>query len=96
MQRSLRFNENQYVYLANKAKNDFALSAYLWKKSRESLRWQQKYFVLYQNFLFYYENESSVKPMGCFLLEGCYCEHVIPSARTNPDRQVCSIFVHAS
>ncbi|XP_075257116.1 ras-specific guanine nucleotide-releasing factor 1-like isoform X3 [Convolutriloba macropyga] len=87
MQRSLRFNENQYIYLANKAKNDFALSAYLWKKSRESLRWQQKYFVLYQNFLFYYENDSSVKPMGCYLLEGSYCEHVIPSAKMNPDRQ---------
>ena len=32
---------------------------------------------MFQNLLFYYESESSSRPSGVILLEGCYCERLI-------------------
>ena len=46
---------------------------------------------MYQNLLFYYENESSVRASGVVLLEGCYCERMITAASSkgkDTDKQV--------
>ncbi|XP_016898396.2 ras-specific guanine nucleotide-releasing factor 2, partial [Cynoglossus semilaevis] len=47
---------------------------YLSKKTTENSRWHEKFFALYQNILFYFENEQSARPAGIYLLEGCTCE----------------------
>ncbi|KAL3866718.1 hypothetical protein ACJMK2_043999, partial [Sinanodonta woodiana] len=81
MQKAIRFNESQLLYLVGKARHENTISSYLYKKSSDTGKWQMRYFVLYQNFLFYFENESSNRPSGVALLEGSYCERVItPSA----------------
>lgn len=36
-----------------------------------------RYFVLYQNLLFYYECERSEKPCGVAFLESSYCEPIV-------------------
>ncbi|KAL1382835.1 hypothetical protein pipiens_013191 [Culex pipiens pipiens] len=36
-----------------------------------------RWFVLYQNLLFYYESEQSSRPSGLIFLEGCYCERLV-------------------
>uniref|UniRef100_A0A3Q3WPI4 Ras protein-specific guanine nucleotide-releasing factor 2a n=1 Tax=Mola mola TaxID=94237 RepID=A0A3Q3WPI4_MOLML len=47
---------------------------HLSKKTAENSRWHEKFFALYQNVLFYFENEQSARPAGIYLLEGCTCE----------------------
>ncbi|KAF2363510.1 Dbl (DH) domain [Trinorchestia longiramus] len=88
MQRSIRINENQVIMLWEKARNDHTYnnSGYLHKRSSDSNRWQQRWFLLYQNLLFYAENEKSVKPSGVILLEGCYCERLITSGIPSSNR----------
>lgn len=78
MQKGVRINEAQLLYLASKAKKDPALSGYMQKKSSDgAARWQTRYFVLYQNLLFYYDNETSQRPSGIALLEGSYCDRIV-------------------
>ncbi|XP_069969956.1 ras-specific guanine nucleotide-releasing factor 2 isoform X2 [Penaeus vannamei] len=93
MQRTIRINENQVLMLAEKARHDHNYSGYLYKRSSDSNKWQLRWFTLYQNLLFYSEGESSVKPSGVIMLEGCYCERLI-TTNTNTknkdtDKQFC-------
>lgn len=76
MQRSLRMNELQLFALSEKALNDNGLKGYLFKRSTDSGKWQCRYFVQFQNLLFYYESDSTSKPSGVIFLEGSYCEKV--------------------
>ncbi|XP_077988793.1 ras-specific guanine nucleotide-releasing factor 2-like [Glandiceps talaboti] len=79
MQKAIRLNENQLLSLAGKARSDYSLAGYLSKKSADTGKWQQRWFALYQNLLFYYENENTTKPSGLALLEGSYCHlHTVP------------------
>jgi hypothetical protein len=39
---------------------------------------------LYQNLLFYAENEEANRPSGVIFLEGCYCERLITPIGTGP------------
>ncbi|XP_041368300.1 ras-specific guanine nucleotide-releasing factor 2-like isoform X2 [Gigantopelta aegis] len=80
MQKGLRFNESQLLYLAGKAKHENTICGNLYKKSSDTGKWQLRYFILYQNVLFYYENDSSIRPSGAALLEGSYCDRVITPA----------------
>ena len=78
MQKAVRVNENQLIYLATKARKDPSLSGYLQKKSTDSAgKWQTRYFLLYQNLLFYYDSETSTRPSGIALLEGSYCDRIV-------------------
>lgn len=43
---------------------------------------------IFQNLLFYYENESSSRPSGVILLEGCYCDRLIAAKGKDKDKQV--------
>ena len=80
MQKAIRLNESQLVYLAQKAKQENTMHGYLYKKSMDTGKWQLRWFALYQNLLFYYENEQTLRPSGVALLEGCYCERLITPA----------------
>ncbi|XP_017287772.1 ras-specific guanine nucleotide-releasing factor 2 isoform X4 [Kryptolebias marmoratus] len=74
MQKSVRYNEGHALYLSVAARKDGARRGYLSKRSTENSRWTERFFALYQNLLFYFENEQSARPSGIYLLEGCTCE----------------------
>ncbi|KAK7895472.1 hypothetical protein WMY93_020797 [Mugilogobius chulae] len=92
MQKSVRYNEGHALYLSVIARKEGAKRGFLNKKTTENGRWAEKYFALYQNVLFYFENEQSARPSGIYLLEGCTCERApAPKAtaisRDPPERQ---------
>ncbi|XP_058491097.1 ras-specific guanine nucleotide-releasing factor 2-like isoform X3 [Solea solea] len=74
MQKSVRYNEGHALFLSAVARKEGTKRGYLSKKTAENSRWHEKYFALYQNILFYFENEQSARPAGIYLLEGCTCE----------------------
>ncbi|XP_076221381.1 ras-specific guanine nucleotide-releasing factor 1 isoform X3 [Nomia melanderi] len=87
MQRTVRVNDSQLVMLSEKAHDDHSMRGYLHKRTADSARWQLRWFVLYQNLLFYYENEHCSRPNGVVLLEGCYCDRLITANGKHPDKQ---------
>ncbi|KAK2577824.1 hypothetical protein KPH14_001093 [Odynerus spinipes] len=89
MQRTVRVNDSQLVMLSERAHYDHSLSGYLHKRTADSAKWQLRWFVLYQNLLFYYENETCTRPSGVVLLEGCYCDRLITAKGKEPDKQHC-------
>ncbi|XP_034727738.1 ras-specific guanine nucleotide-releasing factor 2 isoform X1 [Etheostoma cragini] len=74
MQKSVRYNEGHALFLSAVARKEGTKRGYLSKKTAENSRWHDKFFALYQNILFYSENEQSTRPAGIYLLEGCTCE----------------------
>uniref|UniRef100_A0AAQ5XH77 Ras protein-specific guanine nucleotide-releasing factor 2a n=1 Tax=Amphiprion ocellaris TaxID=80972 RepID=A0AAQ5XH77_AMPOC len=74
MQKSVRYNEGHALFLSAVARKEGTKRGYLCKKAAENSRWHEKFFALYQNILFYFENEQSARPAGIYLLEGCTCE----------------------
>ncbi|KAM3610685.1 uncharacterized protein V6R79_007262 [Siganus canaliculatus] len=74
MQKSVRYNEGHALFLSVVARKEGTKRGYLCKKTAENSRWHEKFFALYQNLLFYFENEQSARPAGIYLLEGCTCE----------------------
>ncbi|KAI1301458.1 Ras-specific guanine nucleotide-releasing factor 2 [Halotydeus destructor] len=84
MQRSLRMNEIQLYALSDKALNDNGLRGYLFKRTSENSKWQLRWFLVYHNLLYYFENEQSSRPSGVIFLEGSYCDKIVqPSATKN-------------
>ncbi|KAM9744375.1 ras-specific guanine nucleotide-releasing factor 2 isoform 2-T2 [Menidia menidia] len=74
MQKSVRYNEGHALFLSAAARKEGTKRGFLCKKTTENSRWHEKFFALYQNILFYFENEQSARPAGIYLLEGCTCE----------------------
>ncbi|XP_063304764.1 ras-specific guanine nucleotide-releasing factor 1 isoform X1 [Pelobates fuscus] len=83
MQR-LRLNEAHAVYLGQLARKDGTRRGILSKRSSDNSRWQSRSFSLLHNLLFCFESESSGRPCGLYLLEGCSCER---GAKGLPDKQ---------
>jgi hypothetical protein len=74
---SFKVNEEHLFNLAIKARLENRECGYLSRRggqdpSSSPHKWQLKWFVLYQNLLFYYENVNSSKPQGVYFLESCY------------------------
>lgn len=104
MQRSIRIHDQQLLFLAERARQEVAKSksngqCYAGNMSKRSLgekNWTQRWFLLHQNLLFYFENVSANRPLGVLFLEGSYCERVILSSPRHstkdkdvvPDNQV--------
>lgn len=74
MQKGVRYNEGHALYLSVVARKEGTKRGALSKKTTENGRWADKFFALYQNVLFYFENDQSTRPSGIYLLEGCTCE----------------------
>uniref|UniRef100_A0A8C9NJN5 Ras protein specific guanine nucleotide releasing factor 1 n=1 Tax=Serinus canaria TaxID=9135 RepID=A0A8C9NJN5_SERCA len=55
-------------------RKDGARRGYLSKRSADNTKWHTKWFALLQNMLFYFETDSSSRPSGLYLLEGCVCD----------------------
>ncbi|XP_050665094.1 ras-specific guanine nucleotide-releasing factor 1-like [Leptidea sinapis] len=76
IQRSVRVNDGQLIALSERAQYDHSQAGYLHKRSADNAKWQLRWFILYQNLLFYYESENNTRPTGVLLLEGSYCERL--------------------
>ncbi len=75
--------------IALKARIDNRECGYLWKRSTDSNnKWQNKWFALYQHFLFYYENVNSTKPLGMILLESCYCNRIVADTKNTKEGEI--------
>ena len=48
MQRSIRVNDSQLVMLSERAQFDNSRAGYLYKRTADSNKWQNRWFVLYQ------------------------------------------------
>lgn len=70
-------NELQLLALAEKALHDNGKRGHLFKRTSENSKWQMRYFVLFQNILFYFENETTIKPSGLIFLEGSYVDKMV-------------------
>ncbi|ETE69441.1 Ras-specific guanine nucleotide-releasing factor 1, partial [Ophiophagus hannah] len=89
MQKALRLNDGHAVYLGLLAKKDGARRGYLSKRSSDNTKWHPKWFALLQNMLFYFENDSSSRPAGLYLLEGCLCDRApSPKPKDALEKQV--------
>ncbi|CAH8598804.1 unnamed protein product [Heterobilharzia americana] len=71
-----RESDKFYTVAYNKARENGTakLSGNLWKKSLDTSKWQLRYFLLYQNLLFYFECERAERPSGVIFLESSYCQ----------------------
>lgn len=56
---NIRFNELQLIALIEKGLNDNSLRGYLYKRSSPSAKWRLKWFLLFENLLFYFDVPSS-------------------------------------
>nr|XP_033775754.1 ras-specific guanine nucleotide-releasing factor 1 [Geotrypetes seraphini] len=74
MQKGIRLNDGHVTYLGLLARKDGTRKGYLSKKSSDNTKWHSKWFTLLQNLLFYFETDSSSRPSGLYLLEGCVCD----------------------
>jgi hypothetical protein len=92
MQRNgCKINEAHINTIALKARLENRECGYLWKRSSadsSTAKWQLKWFVLYQNFLFYYENVNSTKPLGLALLESCYCNRIVANVKNTKEGEI--------
>uniref|UniRef100_A0AAQ4PEZ4 Ras protein specific guanine nucleotide releasing factor 1 n=1 Tax=Gasterosteus aculeatus aculeatus TaxID=481459 RepID=A0AAQ4PEZ4_GASAC len=88
MQKGIRLNDGHVTYLGLLAKKDGTRRGCLSKKSSDNTKWHTKWFALLQNMLFYFENESSSRPSGLYLLEGCMCDRA-PSPKPSQSAKEC-------
>lgn len=88
MQKGMRLNDGHITYLAILAKKDGTRRGCLSKKSSDNTKWHSKWFALLQNMLFYFENDSSSRPSGLYLLEGCVCDRA-PSPKPSLSAKEC-------
>lgn len=94
MQKGIRVNEAHLLMLAAKARQENSLQGNLCKKSADTGKWRQRWFVLYKNLLFYYESDASTKLSGVAFLEGCHCEKVFAGTASKGkenEKQVSSL-----
>lgn len=86
-------NDVQLIALSEKAIKEFTPRGYLQCRSLDSNKWQTRWFCLYQNLLFYYENEQSARVLGVIFLEGSYCEKTIHTSGKTTSTEVCSLLL---
>lgn len=91
---SFKVNEDHLLNLAIKARLENRECGYLSRRggqdpSSSPNKWQLKWFVLYQNLLFYYENVNSSKPQGVYFLESCYSSRSPAKNSKDGEKLVC-------
>ena len=76
--RARRARELSWQFNFEKGKQKRRKSLQLFTKSRASFVGSYNlWFTFFQNLLFYYDSEQSLKPIGVIFLEGCFCERVM-------------------
>ncbi|XP_033633758.1 ras-specific guanine nucleotide-releasing factor 2-like isoform X1 [Asterias rubens] len=94
MQKAVRYEESQLLQLATRAKTDHMIAGTLQKKSSDTVKWKQRFFALYQNLLFYFESDTSQRPVGWIFLEGCYCERLASTRNSKEENKYWYISIH--
>lgn len=82
---AIRFEEQQLLDMAAKARVQCSKKAYLHKADSKLNRLKQRWCCIYQNMLFYFESESVPKPLGVVLLEGCVSKPVEQTGYPNTE-----------
>lgn len=77
---NIGFNELQLVALIEKGLNDNSLRGYLYKRSSPSAKWRLKWFLLFENLLFYFDVPNS----GQALLLGAAATAPPPASSSGP------------
>jgi len=86
----VRISEEQLKHLVSLAKHDFSISGRVYIKNHEnSGKWVQRWCALYQNFMFYFENEDSTKLSGAIYLEHAVCERLCLTNLKDSENQNC-------
>jgi len=73
---AIRYDEQQLLDIAAKARVQCSKKAYLHKSDPKLKKLSPRWCCVFQNMLFYFESESVTKPLGVVLLEGCVCRPV--------------------
>lgn len=73
---SVRYDEQQLLDIAAKARVQSSKKSYLHKSDPKLKKLTQRWCCVFQNMLFYFESESVTKPLGVVMLEGCQCKAV--------------------
>ncbi|XP_041465330.1 ras-specific guanine nucleotide-releasing factor 2-like isoform X3 [Lytechinus variegatus] len=95
MQKAIRLDDSQLLMLAGRAKTDFTIAGNLQKKSSDTGKWKQRWCALYENLLFYFENETTSRPLGLIFVEGCYSEHIVtPRSSVKEEKQYWYFSIH--
>lgn len=90
MPSSLRISEEQINHLASMARHEHSKSGRVFLKNHENTgKWLPRWCALYQNFLFYFESEDSVKPLGTIYLEHSSCERLCLTNLKDSENQNC-------
>ena len=90
----MRINEIQLLALSEKALHDNGPKGYLFKRTNENNKWQMRYFVLFQNLLFYYENDQTLKPAGIIFLEGSYIDKMVGTSNVSKTGASMQVNIH--
>ncbi len=69
----VRFDEQQLVDLATKARVQGTKRGYLHKSDSKLKKLSQRWCCVFSNYLFYFEREPCTRPLGVVFLEGCTC-----------------------
>lgn len=70
---SVRYDEQQLVDLAAKARVQGTKRGYLHKSDSKLKKLSQRWCCVFSNLFFYFESESCPRPLGVVFLEGCTC-----------------------
>ena len=90
---SIRFDEQQLLELATRARVQASKKGYLHKSDQKVKKLTLRWCCVYSNFLFYFESESCTKPLGVVFLEGTAC---VPVEQIGiPAREVEVRIIHA-
>lgn len=73
---TIRFDEQQLLELASKARIHSNKKGYLQKCDHKFKKLTSRWCCLYQNVMFYFESEGAAKPSGVVFLEGTSCTPV--------------------
>jgi hypothetical protein len=97
---SFKVNEEHLLNLAVKARLENRECGYLSRRggqdpSSSPNKWHLKWFVLYQNLLFYYDNVNSTKPQGVYFLESCYSTRSPAKNNKDGDKLVSQYLIDA-
>ncbi len=67
----VRFDEQQLVDLATKARVQGTKRGYLHKSDSKLKKLSQRWCCVFSNYLFYFKSEPCTRPLGVVFLEGC-------------------------
>lgn len=82
-------NEAHLNSIASKARLHNRECGYLWRRSDTTSKWLgTKWYALYQNLLFGYENVNSTKASCVILLESAYCQRIISNVKNTKEGDI--------